>query len=192
MFINRFLFPLIMNIPLPPKDLATRLLARTKKGRLKKLGDHHNVFVVTPEVVAKQAALTDAKGEYEIGTFLHDNHVPVPRMYGVLPIRSTLFRYKEQSTESYLFMEYLHGIPSRDVPYDMRRKVLRKYNKTMKLIRSLDVVPRDVHSGNMIYVAGQNELYFLDFTSWRFSQSREVLEYTIESCLKVAEMNLFR
>lgn len=189
-----------MDVPLPPKNLADALFRNLLKEKMKEIDcvfhNYNGVLVVNRDVVVKQASLFCNKKEYALGTKLFSSDFHVPMMYGVLPQRTSL-HYRENFTQSFLFMQRLYGDPPYEANGRHKDRIIKQFKSEITRLVEFGVYPGDVRSDNMIFARRKKQLYFFDFERWipDISQvnedERQMFRQTINDCLRHPEKFLF-
>ena len=145
-----------------------------KQGKRLKGYESKEVYLIGDDKLAKGEPEELARHEYEMGIYLFDQGIRVPRFEQLIPPdrRHGLFSWRPRRIkEWYILMERIKGVEIRETGGEILEKALEQYYEEMEKILELGIVPNDAGHGGNVMCEESGRLCLLDFTSWyKFNQ----------------------
>jgi len=146
-------------------------------------GSNGSIYLLGDDKLAKGKSKQSSEAEYKWGSYLYEQGVQVPEMYGLVRPDSLLLRpsYETPIEDWFVVIQKIDGRDIRDMSIPIQREVLRKYYQEIEKVLELGIYPScDALSGNNNAVIDKDgKLYLLDFEYWRKGSEGE-LEWLYE------------
>ena len=152
-----------------PGNLLLKLQAAVNEGRT--INDLDNIYLVEDGIIGKRCRNKGrAYNEYEIGKFLFENGVQVPKMFNLITPGTFIIRKSSKNSPKdwFILMERIKGKTIKELTGIEKREAIEQRKSELEKVLALNVHhPDSAYDDNSIYDAKQKKLYLIDFEHWR-------------------------
>ncbi|MCH7646084.1 MAG: hypothetical protein IH788_02660 [Nitrospinae bacterium] len=152
-----------------PGNLLLKLQAAVNEGRT--INDLDNIYLVEDGIIGKRCRNKErAYNEYEIGKFLFENGVQVPKMFNLITPGSFMIRKSSKNSPKdwFILMERIKGKTIKELAGIEKKEAIEQRKSELEKVLALNVHhPDSAYDDNSIYDAKQKKLYLIDFEHWR-------------------------
>lgn len=148
-------------------SLVFKLLMAVIESRA--IGDHDNIYIVDDGIIGKRCRNEDrAHNEYNIGKYLFDNGIQVPKVYQLITPDS-FHQFDNNAPEDwFILMQRIKGETINGLAGAEKKEAIHQRNLEVEKVSALDIHhPDSAHDDNSIFDTNLRKLYLIDFEHWR-------------------------
>jgi hypothetical protein len=139
-----------------------------------------HIYLLESDLIAKGRYLsnfTNLKNEYDLGIFLFEKRVKVPKMYCLIKIPS--LKYSDYEKD-FLIMQRIEGKVAGSLSGEKKEEAIKQLKEGIEKVLELGIIPYDsFFCENSIFNEKEGKLYLIDFEKWKWK--KETSDYEIRN-----------